>query len=325
MHAIKKLARVGAALVVSALVLSGTPTLAQTWPQRTVKLMVPLGAGSGTDVSARLLADHLAKRWGQPVVVENRPGADGIIGLTAFLTGGDDHTLFFTPTGTFAVHPFLHGTPSYDPRDLVPIARITNTLLTVAVPASLKLGSLAELVALARSQPGKLHWATVTAATEFTFAGFLKGADLSMVKVPYRDTVQAVNDLAEGRIEVFLSALVTVRPHVQAGKVKLLALTNRERAPIAPEVPTAIEAGYPALEFDGLVGLFGVRAMPIELRERIAADVQGVVADPAIASRLAATGQIVSPGTPAEFAASIEEQSAKFTAIAKALGIKPKP
>ncbi len=320
----KKLARVGAVIVLSALALSGTPSVAQTWPQRTVKFMVPLGAGSGTDVSARLLADHLTKRWGQPVVVENRPGADGIIGLIAFLAGGDDHTLFFTPTGTFTVHPFLHDKLSYDQRDLVPIARVTNTVLSIAVPTSLKVGSLAELVALVRSEPGKLHWATVTGSTEFIFAGFLKGAGLSMVKVPYRDTVQAVNDLAEGRIEVFLSALITVRPQLEAGKVKLLAVTNRERAAVAPGVPTVMEAGYPALVFDGLVGLFGTQGMSIELRERIAADVRGVVADPAVATRLAATGQIVSPGMPAEFAASIEEQRAKFAAIAQALGIKPK-
>jgi len=324
MDAMKKLARVGAVIVLSALALSGTPSVAQTWPQRTVKFMVPLGAGSGTDVSARLLADHLTKRWGQPVVVENRPGADGIIGLIAFLAGGDDHTLFFTPTGTFTVHPFLHDKLSYDQRDLVPIARVTNTVLSIAVPTSLKVGSLAELVALVRSEPGKLHWATVTGSTEFIFAGFLKGAGLSMVKVPYRDTVQAVNDLAEGRIEVFLSALITVRPQVEAGKVKLLAVTNRERAAVAPGVPTVMEAGYPALVFDGLVGLFGTQGMSIELRERIAADVRGVVADPAVATRLAATGQIVSPGMPAEFAASIEEQRAKFAAIAQALGIKPK-
>src|SRR5712692_1180061 len=324
MDAMKKLARVGAVIVLSALALSGTPSVAQTWPQRTVKFMVPLGAGSGTDVSARLLADHLTKRWGQPVVVENRPGADGIIGLIAFLAGGDDHTLFFTPTGTFTVYPFVHDKLSYDQRDLVPIVRVTNTVLSIAVPASLKVGSLAELVALVRSEPGKLHWATVTGSTEFIFAGFLKGAGLSMVKVPYRDTVQAVNDPAEGRIEVFLSALITVRPQLEAGKVKLLAVTNRERAAVAPGVPTVVEAGYPALVFDGLVGLFGTQGMPIEVRERIAADVRGVVADTAVATRLAATGQIVSPGMPAEFAASIEEQRAKFAAIAQALGIKPK-
>jgi len=324
MDTMKMLARVGAVIVLSVLALSGALSLAQTWPQRVVKVMVPLGAGSGADVTARLLADLLSKRWGQAVVVENRPGADGIVGLTAFLTGTDDHVLLFTPTGTFTSHPFFHDKLSYDQHELVPIARVTSTLVSITVPASLNLDSLADLVALVRSQPGKLHWASVTGATDLIFSGFLKGAKLRMVRVPYRDTVQAINDLGEGRIQVFLSALATVRPHVASGRVKMLAVTNRERAPVAPQVPTVAEAGYPALQFDGLVGLFAPPGMPVESRERIAADVRAVVVDPAIATRVAATGQIVSPGTPAEFAASIDEQRAKFAAIAKAFDIKPK-
>jgi tripartite-type tricarboxylate transporter receptor subunit TctC len=285
-----------------------------------VKFLVPLGPSSGADITARLLADQLAKRWNQPVVVENRPGADGIVALTAFLANPDDHTLLFTPTGTFTTHPFFHDTLAYSQGDLVPVARVTNTLISIAVPAAQKLGALAELIMLARSQPGKLNWASVTGSTDLIFAGFLKGEGLSMAKVPYRDNVQAVNDLVEGRIEVFLSALVSVRSQVTAGKVKILAMTNSECAPVVPDVPTVREAGYPALEFDGLVGLFATPGMPIDVRTRIAADTLAVAAEPAFAERVAATGQIVSPGTAAEFAASIEQQRAKFAAISRALG-----
>src|SRR5262245_46960992 len=288
------------------------------------KLMVPLGPGSGADVTARLLADHLSKHWGQPVIVENRPGADGIIGLTAFLASADDHVLLFTPTGTFTSHPFLHEKLTYDQNELVPIARVTNTLISITVPTSLKVDSLADLVALVRTQPGQHHWASVTGATDLIFSGFLKSANLTMVRVPYRDTVQAINDLSEGRIQAFLSALATVRSQTAAGRIKMLAVTNRERAPIAPHVPTVTEAGYPALQFDGLVGLFAPLGMPVALRERIAGDVRAVAVDPAIATRVAATGQIVSPGTPAEFAAEIDEQRAKFAAIAKGLDIQRK-
>jgi tripartite-type tricarboxylate transporter receptor subunit TctC len=177
---------------------------------------------------------------------------------------------------------------------------------------------------LARSQPGKLNWASVTGSTDLIFAGFLKGEGLSMAKVPYRDNVQAVNDLVEGRIDVFLSALVSVRSQVAAGKVKILAVTNSERAPAVPDVPTVREAGYPALQFDGLVGLFAAPGMPINVRTRIASDTLAVAAEPAFAERVAATGQIVSPGTAAEFAASIEQQRAKFAAIARALGGNPR-
>ena len=320
----KKLAFFAAVIVLSALTLSGTVPSAQIWPQRIVKLIVPLGPASGADVTARLLADHLSRRWGQAVVVENRPGADGIVGLTAFLSGSDDHVLLFTPTGTFTAHPFLHEKLAYNPSQLVPIARVTNTLVAITVPTSLKVNSLAELTTFVRSQPGRFHWASITGATDLVFSGFLKSAGLSMVRVPYRESVLAINDLSEGRIEVFLSALATVLPQVTGGKIKMLALTNHERAPVVPEVPTVIEAGYPTLQYDGLVGLFATAGMPVELRERIARDVRAVIADPAVATRVAGTGQIVSPGTPAEFASSIEEQLTTFAAIAKSLDLQPK-
>jgi len=324
METMTRLACAGAIVILSVLALSRTASSAQPWPQRMVKLMVPLGTGSGADVTARLLADHLSKRWGQPVIVENRPGADGIIGLTAFLTGTDDHVLLFTPTGTFTSHPFLHEKLAYDQNELVPIARVTKTLISITVSTSVQIDSLAELVVLVRSQPGKHHWASVTGATDLIFSGFLKGTNLSMVRVPYRDTVQAINDLSKGRIQVFLSALATVRPQIAGGRIKILVVTNRERASIAPQVPTVTEAGYPALQFDGLVGLFAAPGMPVALRERIAGDVRAVVVDPVIATRVAATGQIVSPGTPAEFAAEIDEQRARFAAIAKGLDVQPK-
>ena len=318
-----------AAILVSVLLLLARVSLAQlpaapTWPHRTVKLIVPLGPASGADVTARLLADHLSKQWGQAVVVENRPGADGIVGLSAFLGGADDHVLLFTPTGTFTAHPFLHEQLAYNPNELAPIARVTNTLVAITVPTSLKVNSLAELMTFVRSQPGRYHWASITGATDLVFSGFLKSAGLSMVRVPYRDGVLAVSDLSEGRIEVFLSALATVLPQATGGKIKMLALTNRERAPFLPEVPTATEAGYPALQYDGLVGLFATAGMPIELRERIAGDVRAVIANPAVAARVAGTGQIVAPGTPAEFARSIDGQRAAFTVIARSLGLQPR-
>jgi tripartite-type tricarboxylate transporter receptor subunit TctC len=319
-RAIKKAAFAAAVVVLSALLGTETESVAQTWPQRTVKLIVPLGPASGADVTTRLLADHLSKHWGKAVVVENRPGADGIVGISAFLAGSpDDHVLLFAPTGTFTAHPFLHEKLSYNPEGLIPIARVTNTLVGVSVPTALNVNSLAEFMKFVRSQPALYHWASVTGATDLIFSGFLKLAGVSMVRVPYRDSVLALNDLSEGRIEVFLSALATVLPQVSGGKIKVMALTNHERAPALPDVPTAAEAGFPALQYDGLVGLFANSQMPIELRERIAGEVRAVIADPAIAARIAATGQIVSPGTPSEFANSIAEQRAKFAAIAKTL------
>ncbi len=297
--------------------------LAPSWPQRTVRFILPLGPGSGSDIGARLFADRLTARWGQPVVIENRPGGDGFVAITAFLGAHDDHTLLFAPTSTFTAHPILHRKLPYDPHDLVPIARITNTLISISVPASLGVGSLDQLVALARREPGRLNRASITGALDLVLSGFLKGSDLEVAKVPYRDPVQAVTDLAEGRIQIYTSALAIVQSQLQAGSIKALAMTNQTRAPTAPEIPTATQAGYPELAFDGLVGLFGPPNMAPELRERIAADMRAVAADPAIEPRLIQTGQILNPGGPAEFAAAIADQTSKLAAIAKALDIKP--
>jgi tripartite-type tricarboxylate transporter receptor subunit TctC len=302
---------------------AASPSAAETWPQRTVRFIVSLGPGSGADIAARLFADKLAARWGKPVVVENRPGGDGIVAITAFVSAHDDHTLLFTPSSTFTAHSFLHDKLPYDDADLAPIARFSNTKVAIVAPAAMKIGSLAELFAQVREQPGKLNWATATGISDFLFAAFLKNTGLDMSKVPYRDTVQASTDLAEGRIQMYWGALAIVRPQVQAGKARLIAFSNSARAPDEPDVPTVTEAGYPALKFDGLVGLFGPRDLADDIRERIAADVKEVAADPLIAARLASTGQIVSPGRPSEFAASIEQQRAGVAAIAQEMGIKP--
>jgi tripartite-type tricarboxylate transporter receptor subunit TctC len=314
-------------LLAGATVAAATQLCAQAiaphWPQRTVRLILPLGPGAGSDIGARLFADKLTARWGQPVVIENRPGGDGFVAITAFLGAHDDHTLLFAPTSTFTAHTILHSKLPYSPRDLVPIARVTNTLISISVPASLKVGSLGELVALMRAQPGKLNRASITGALDLVLSGFLKGIDLEVAKVPYRDPVQAVTDLAEGRIQIYTSAYAIVRSQLQAGTIRALAMTNQTRAPTAPEIPTAAQAGYPALTFDGLVGLFGPPNMAGELRERIAADMRAVATDPGIEPRLIQTGQILNPGGPAEFATAIEDQTDKLAAIAKALDIKP--
>jgi len=306
-----------------AFAVSATPSPAQTWPQRSVKFLVTLGPGSGIDIGTRLLADHLTKRWGQPVVVENRPGGDGLVAISAMIAAQDDHVLLASPTSSFTAHPFVYKNLPYKPEDLQPIARVSNTIIVIAVPADLPVKSLAELVALARAQPGKLNWAGTTGAIDFLVAGFLRNAGLSLSKVPYRNQVEAANDLAAGRIQFNETAYAIVRPQLQAGKVKLLAVTNSVRAPVLPDVPTATEAGFPDLALDGLVGFFGPPEMPLALRTRIAADVREVGADSTIATRLNDTGQLPNFCGPAEFHAAIEQQRARVAAAATELGIVP--
>jgi tripartite-type tricarboxylate transporter receptor subunit TctC len=296
----------------------------QAWPTRPVRFIVTLGPGSGADIGARLLADRLSQRWGQPVVVDNRPGGDGIVAINAFVSAHDDHILLYTPTSSFTAHPFLHDNLPYKPSDLAPITRVSNTIISVSVPVGMEADSLKQLAAMARAQPGQLNWAGVTGALDFLFAGWLKQEGLNINKVPYKNPVDASNDLAENRVQVYEAAYAIVRPQLESGKIKQLAVVNSVRAPNLPNLPTAAEAGYPALTIDGLVGLFGPSGMSLELRQHITADIQAV-ADKTIEDRLTTTGQLMNIGGPEQFGKSIEEQRAKVAAYAKELGVQPLP
>lgn len=308
--------------LIAAAAVTVTASADAKWPTRPVRFILTLGAGSGSDIGARLLADRLTQRWGQPVIVENRPGGDGLVAINAFIGAHDDHVLLFAPSSSFTAHPFLHDNLPYQPGDLVPITRVSNTIITISVPASLNVDSLKALAALARAEPGKLNWAGVTGALDFVFGGWLQQEGLNINKVPYRNPVDAANDLSEGRVQVYEAALAIVRPQIAAGKIKLLAVTNSVRAPTEPKLPTVAEAGYPALTIDGLVGLFGPTGMPLELRQRITADIRAVV-DATIEDRLTTTGQLTNIGGPEEFGKSIDKQRAKVAAFAASLGVKP--
>lgn len=312
-----------AALLLVSPLLSQPSAAADAWPSRPVRFIITLGPGSGVDIGARLFADKLSAKWGQPVVVENRPGGDGIVAITSFLGAHDDHTLLVSPVSAFTAHPYFHDKLPYDPKDLIPIARISKTVVAVSVPASLNVNSLKELEALAREKPGQLNWTTATGFTDFVFAGYLHTVGLKMAKVPYKNPAGAAADLASGVIQVYMPAYAIVRPQVEAGKVKVLAITNSERAPAIPDTPTAVEAGYPSLRFDGLVGLFGSPEIADAVRNKIADDIRAIAADPEIIKRLTATAQIVSPGNATEFAASIAEQREQVAAVAKLFGNKP--
>jgi tripartite-type tricarboxylate transporter receptor subunit TctC len=299
------------------------PAQAQSWPQRSIKIIVPLGPGSGVDITARLLSDRIAPIWQQSVVVENRPGGDGIVGIVAFTSAQDDHTLLLAPTSSFTHHLWTQEKLSYDPGDLVPISRISNTIVAIVVPASAGIYSLDELLERARAQPGALNRATITGFFDFMFEGFQKKANLQINRVPYRNTVQAVNDLAEGRIQLMIAAYAIVRPLVEAGKLRILAFTSRERAAAAPEVPTALEAGVPDLTIEGLTGLFGPRNLSKEASNRIEGDLQQFLTDPVIVDRLTATGQVVNFGNADEFGAGIALQRTQAATIGQLLGARP--
>ena len=312
-------------LALASLSLVSLAAAAQAWPSKPVKLLVSLGPGSGADLGARLYADRLNKLWGQPVVVENRPGGDGVIAINALIQAKDDHTFMWGPTANFVGHPYSLDKMPYDPKELVPVARVSGTVVTLGVPASMNVGSLKELLAQAKQKQGSLNWTTAVTMTDIILEGFLKTQGIDAVQVRYKQPAEAVNDLINARIQLYSSAYAIVRAQVQGGKVKLLAVQARNRVP-GLDLPTVGELGFPGLNFEGLVGIMAARSsnLPEAARERIAADVKTVSKDPLVAERLAATAQLNVPGDAAEFARSIDEQEKQLADSAKLLGLKPK-
>jgi tripartite-type tricarboxylate transporter receptor subunit TctC len=296
----------------------------QNWPTRAVKFIVPFGPGAGADIGARLFADKLQQKWGQPVVVENRPGGDSVVAINAFLSANDDHVLLFGPSGNFTVHPFIYSKLNYNPADLIPIVRASNTILALAVKADAPYKTMKEFTEAARKAPGQFNSGLVQGITEFTFWGYSHYEKLDIKQVPYRDINVAPVDLGENRIQVVMSSFAIVQPQINAGRIKPLIVNGKKRAPAVPDLPTAREAGYPSLEVDGLVGLFGLKTMPDALKEKIASDFRDVASDGSIGERLKATGQVINVGGPKEFTEAIEEQRNNVAAVVKAIDFKPK-
>jgi len=312
--------RLAASALVLVATLTSLPAMAQTWPQRTVRLVVPLPPGSGTDIVGRLLAERLAQRWGQAVVIENRQGGDGIPAVTSVLAARDTHVLLLSFAGIVTVNPLLHDRLPYDPaKDLVPIVPIADNFLGAAVSSTLKANSLADLVKIAKTQPGKLNWAATPGVPYYAVLALLRSAGVDMALVSYRDFAPAYQDLNQGRLHLAATGVPLLVGHHRAGTAKLLFVTNRERSPQAPEVPTAREAGYPDLTFEGTVGIYGWRDMPADIRKRISDDVQAATADPEFRAKVASAGSAARSGSSAEFAAAIEEQRSKIADIHKTM------
>ena len=299
--------------------------MAQSWPTHTVRMITPLGPGSGMDVAARLFAEKLSAKWGQPVVVENRQGADGILAVQSFLTDRDNHSLIFGFAGLISINPLIHDKLPYDPeRDIVPVASAINSTLALTASATLNVSTLAEFVAAAKAQPGKINWAATTGLPLYVVAALQKAAGIDIAQISYRDFGPAFQDFATGRVHLLATGITLLLPQVAAGRGKFLMVTNSERSPLAPDVPTPKEAGFPELSFNGTNGIYGWRDMPQSLKDRIARDVREVANDPVVAERLKPTGATMRPGDGAAFAAAIEEQRAKVAAVAQAIAAKPK-
>ena len=296
---------------------------ALAWPDRTVKLITPAAPGSHTDAMARLLADGLAKKWTQPVVVENQPGADGIPAVRSFVTGRDDHLLLYTFNSVVTVNPALHEKLPYSPKDdLVPLSQVVDDFIAVVVSPALKIDTLADLPVLARATPGGLAYASFPGSPYLAFQTFQERIGANLVFVPYRALTGALPDLMENRIQVGVLSLALVIELARSGKVKILALTSQGRAPIAPEIPTATELGFPELSTFGGHGLFARTTLAPELREQLVRDARDVLNTPAAAQRIAELGFVLRATGPQEHAEFLERETDRIAALVRELGPK---
>jgi tripartite-type tricarboxylate transporter receptor subunit TctC len=296
--------------------------LAAEWPQRPVRFILPFGPGTAADTVARVVGDHLSSRWGHAVVVENKPGADGLIAIRAVIAANDDHMLLITSTGSFLAHPYMHAKLDYDiDRDLAPVARIADTLLVTAVPSTLEAANLAQFVQLARARP-EINLSASPGLTEFAVDAFIKQEGLKTARVPYKELAAASRDLSEGRIHLQLTSYAVVRPFVEAGKVKIIAAGTRQRSALTKDIPSIPESGYPILAAETSTVVLSGGQVPEALRRKIASDILTALNEPKIRERVALTGQDVAPSGPEDLTTLVKQQSAKADGIAQIIGLR---
>lgn len=288
------------------------------WPTRAVKLIVPVAAGTATDLTARIFGEKLAARWGQGFAVENRTGADGLIALGSFVNARDEHTLLFSFSTAVSLNPLVHAKLPYDPTvDLVPITTTSEVLFVIAVNAGVKASTLAELSAEVRANPGKLNWAAAPGLPRFVLERHRRREQLDMAYVGYTQTGTAVQDLGEGRIQVMIGSLGTILPVIESRKAKVLAIASTDRTRLMAQVPSAVEAGFPDLAVPAVGCVYGWKGMPTSLRDRLAKEIDEVAQDPAVVARLEQIGQIVRRSTPTELVRLLERQRVDLAPLAE--------
>ena len=298
----------------------------QAYPERAVRVILPFGPGSATDMAARLIGEKLQAKWGKPFVVEPKPGGDGLLAINTFMAANDDHTLLYASTASFIVHPYtLQTKPPYDAqRDLNPIVRTVDSGLAVAVSTESGVSTIREFVELARKNPGKLNVAGGAGLAELTVRAFVKEQGLDVTIVPYRDIGQAGADLGANRIQLVSASLSVPTPHVQAGTAKLALIAAPNRTPLAPDMPSAPEAGFPTLGYESTVGFYGPAKMSPEVKRKIADDVIEALKDPTLVKRLFDAGVVVVAEGPEALAAVVKRQTDATARLAQLLGVKAK-
>ena len=299
---------------------------AQPYPAKAIHLIVPFPPGGGNDTVARAIAQQIGPDLGQPVVVDNRPGAGGSVGAElAAKSPPDGYTLFLAGVGSHAVNPNLHSRLPYDPvRDFAPITLVASTPSVLVVNPAVPARSVAEFTAYARANPGKLNYASngQGSAAQLAAAMYESMAGVMMVHVPYKGIAPALTDLLSGEVQLMFGTVVALVPHIQAGKLRALAVTSRSRSALLPEVPTLAESGLPDYEAGSWYGIMAPAGTPRDIIERLHVAIVKALAQPEVAKRLAAEGAIVIGSTPAAFGAHLKAELARVAAVVRAAGIR---
>lgn len=302
-----------------------TGVFAQAWPAKPVRVLVPCPPGCSLDIIVRTMSDKLTERWKQPIVVDNKSGAGGMLGMDAVAKAAPDgYTLGLGFNGPIAFGPYMYKKMPYNPAtDLLPIVLTTSQPNVLAVPGKMPVNTVQELVAWARKQGDKVSYASVGngSSSHLSMELFLSAADVKAVHVPYKGSPPAAIAVASGEVQMLLTVAPALLPLVQDGRVKLLAITGTQRQESMPNLPTIAESGYPGFEALAWNGLFAPAGTPAAVVDKINADVNAALKDPAIHAALVKQGLIPGGGSAAEFKAFIASEGGKWGAIIKKVGI----
>jgi len=298
---------------------------AQSWPTKPVRVIVPFTAGSATDILARTFGQKLQEMWGQPVVIENRPGAGGTIGAGIVAHAPPDGYLLLVHSAGYAVNPWIYPGLPYDTAkdftEIVPLGGQPNVLV-VAPETGLK--SVQELIARAKASPGKLNFgsAGMGSGTHVNAEKFKLATGIDVVHVPYKGTPEAINDTIAGRLTYYFAPISAALPQVKAGKLVPLAVSSSQRSSALPDVPTLAESGLPGFDYNLWVAMFGPAGMPADLVDKINRDVQAAAQTPEVKERLVNLGAEPMPMTPAQFKAFTKRELEDSQKIVQTAGIK---
>jgi tripartite-type tricarboxylate transporter receptor subunit TctC len=297
---------------------------AETYPAKPVRLIVPQPAGGTVDRAARLLAQHLSAAWREPVIVENRPGANGLIAaMTTARAAPDGYTILITSPSLSTFKVFVRN-PGVEPlRDLVPVSLLCVGPYNLAISAAVQANSVGELIAYAKSNPGKLNYAAVAGGQLLATELFKQMAGVNIVRVQYRGEAAALTGLATNEVQLILASAVTIQPMVALGKVKRLAVAAAERVPTSPEIPTVAENGLPGFEASVWFGILAPARTPEEILHKIADEIAAFVKNPDSIAQFRKFDYTLKSSSPEEFSALISSEISRWAAVAKRAGIQP--